>query len=403
MSSYTIDVVVAGHVCLDIIPRFRATGATTMGEIMMPGKLVNVGDASISTGGPVSNTGLALIKLGTRTLLMGKIGEDFFGTGIRARFKEWGPEADGAMTVARGEDTSYTLVIAPPKIDRVFIHNPGANNTFCAKDVNYDIVAKARLFHLGYPPLMRTLYADDGRELVEIYRRVKALGVTTSLDMSLPDPSSESGQVNWRKVLESLMPHIDIAPLSAEEVMFMLNRPRFDELKRAAGHGEPLDVYTPGDFEWIGRTLLGLGARVAAVKCGHRGMLLFTAGADRIAGMGSATPPCPEVWAHRALWEEAFMVEEVASATGSGDSSIAGFLSAFLRGCSPEQTLRSACCTGGQNVKVLDAVSGIHTWEETQAMMPGWAKRRQQGGPGWGYDEAGRIWRNAADQRAAGT
>ena len=120
-----------------------------------------------------------------------------------------------------------------------------------------------------------------------------------------------------------------------------------------------------------------MGARIAPVKCGHRGMLLFTAAAERIAGMGAAAPPDPKQWANRALWEEAFFVEQVASATGSGDSSIAGFLAAFLRGCGPEQTLKTACCVGGQNVKVLDAVSGIHTWEETQAMMAGWPKRRQ--------------------------
>ena len=391
------DAVVAGHVCLDVIPRFRNTGATTMGEILVPGKLVNVENAAVSTGGPVSNTGLALIKLGIKTMLMGKIGDDFFGAGIRARFKEWGPDADGAMTVSPGEATSYTLVLAPPGIDRIFLHNPGANNTFCATDINYSLVAQSRLFHLGYPPLMRTLYSHDGRELIDIYRRVKALGVTTSLDMSLPDPSSESGQVNWRKVLEGLLPNVDIAPLSAEEVMFMLNRPRFNELKQMAGHGEPLDVYTAADIEWIGRELLTLGARIAPVKCGHRGMALFTATADRIAGMGSAAPAHPQEWAKRALWEEAFMVKEVASATGSGDSSIAGFLSAFLRGCGPEQTLRTACCTGGQNVKVLDAISGIHSWEETQTMIPDWEKRRQKGGSGWLYLEDKRVWKHNSD------
>lgn len=386
------DAVVAGHVCLDVIPHFRDTGAKTMGEIMVPGKLVNVEQAAISTGGPVSNTGLALLKLGVRTLLMGKIGDDYFGQGITSRIAGWGKEAAGGMTVVPGQETSYTVVLAPPGIDRIFLHNPGANNTFCATDVNYDLVAKARLFHLGYPPLMRTLFSNDGCELIEIYRRVKSLGVTTSLDMSLPDPSSDSGKVNWEKILTGLLPHVDLAPLSAEEVMFMLNRKRFDELKRLAGHGEPLDVYTTADFEWIGRALLRLGARVAPVKCGHRGMLLFTADKARIAGMGAATPPDPAGWADKALWEEAFLVEKVASATGSGDSSIAGFLSAFLRGCGPEQSLKTACCTGGQNVKVLDAVSGIHTWEETQAMMGPWPKRRQAPGSDWTYDDVRKIW-----------
>ena len=79
------------------------------------------------------------------------------------------------------------------------------------------------------------LYAHGGRELIEIFRRVKNAGVTTSIDMSLPDPNSESGHVPWRQVLERLLPLIDVAPLNAEEAMFMLDRERFDRLKRAAG------------------------------------------------------------------------------------------------------------------------------------------------------------------------
>ncbi len=395
MNPLPFDAVVAGHVCLDVIPQFHDTGARTMDAVIAPGKLVNVGAALLATGGAVSNTGLVLLKLGARTALMGKIGDDLFGSCVRARFTEWGAEAARAMTVVAGEASSYTVVLSPPGIDRVFLHHPGANDTFCAQDINYDVVAQARLFHLGYPPLMRGLYLNGGSELIEIYRRVKALGVTTSLDLSLPDPGSESGQVDWRSVLTGVLPYVDLAPFSAEEVMYMLDRPCFDELKRRAGHGDPLAVYTTGDIERLGRALLALGARVAAVKCGIRGIFLFTADAARIAGMGRATPPDTQAWANRALWEEPFLVERVASATGSGDCAIAGFLAAFLRGCNPEQALRTACCAGGQNVQVLDAVSGIHSWEETQALTPDWPKRRQAGGTGWTYDEAERVWRGA--------
>jgi sugar/nucleoside kinase (ribokinase family) len=393
----SFDAVVAGHVCLDVIPRFRDTGAQAMGEIMAPGKLVNVEEATLSTGGPVSNTGLALLKLGVRTVLMGKVGDDFFGGGIRARFAQWGDQAAEGMAVVPGETTSYTLVLAPPRIDRVFLHHTGANDTFSSRDVNYDLVAQSRLFHLGYPPLMRGLYADGGRELIDIFRRVKQLGVTTSLDMSLPDPSSESGRVNWQKLLQELLPLVDVAPLSAEEIMFMLNRPRFDELKRLAGHDDPLNVYTADDFQRLGREVLRLGAAIAPVKCGRRGMLLFTAEAARIAAMGAAAPPQVERWAHRALWEEPFLVENVASATGAGDSSIAGFLAAFLRGCAAEHAVKTACCVGGQNVRVFDAVSGIHAWDETQAMIDGWPKRRETPGAGWCYDKAGLVWKHASD------
>ena len=104
---------------------------------------------------------------------------------------------------------------------------------------------------------------------------------------------------------------------------------------------------------------------------------------------GRCGPPNPAEWADRALWEEPFLVEEVASAVGAGDSTIAGFLAAVLRGCGPDHALKTACCVGGQNVKVFDAVSGIHTWEQTQAMIADWPKRRQAAGDAWSYDEPG--------------
>ena len=44
-----------------------------------PGRLLQIGPATFSTGGPVSNTGLALHRLGIATRLMGKVGDDLLG------------------------------------------------------------------------------------------------------------------------------------------------------------------------------------------------------------------------------------------------------------------------------------------------------------------------------------
>ena len=146
--------------------------------------------------------------LGIETKLMGKIGNDFFGAGVLKLLKE--RNADDGMIVMDGEETSYTIVIAPPGIDRILLHNPGANNTFCAGDINYDIVKQAKLFHFGYPPLMKRVFENNGEELIKIFKKVKELGVTTSLDMSYPDAASESGKVDWEKVLKRLLPYVDV-------------------------------------------------------------------------------------------------------------------------------------------------------------------------------------------------
>ena len=344
-----------------------------------------MGRVKVSTGGPVSNTGIALSILGINIKLMGKIGNDYFGEGVLKLLKE--RNADDGMIVIDGEETSYTIVVVPPGFDRIFLHNPGANNTFAADDINYDLVQQAELFHFGYPPLMKKIFENDGEELIKIFRSVKELGVTTSLDMSLPDASSESGGVNWEKILENLLPYVDIMMPSVEETMFMVQREDYNYLnENAAGH-DILDRLNINKLQELGEKLISFGAKIAVIKCGIKGYYIQTQCKEALEHMGSAKPLDLDNWVNRELHEESFHVPKVASATGSGDSSIAGFLAAFLNGKTIEESIRIACAVGGQNVQVFDAISGIKTWEETLAMIPGWEKNKLTvEGNYWRYD-----------------
>src|SRR5208283_199005 len=98
MMSVAFEIVVAGHICLDLIPKIPATGAAKLSEIVAPGKLVNIGECIFSTGGPVSNTGLALAKLGQKVTLMGKVGDDPFGHMVVERMRQAGC-GDGILVV----------------------------------------------------------------------------------------------------------------------------------------------------------------------------------------------------------------------------------------------------------------------------------------------------------------
>ena len=59
-----------------------------------------------------------------------------------------------------------------------------------------------------------------------MYARVKALGVTTSLDSCGIDPLSPVGRINWELILERTIPFVDIFMPSAEELCYMLDRER---------------------------------------------------------------------------------------------------------------------------------------------------------------------------------
>jgi len=391
MKNMEYQVVVAGHICFDITPKFLSKKGTPMQELFIPGKLINMGEVNVSTGGPVSNTGIALQKMGVKTKLMGKVGNDYFGSGVIDLLKKQNNH-DG-MIVMDGEETSYTVVIVPPGVDRVFLHNPGANNTFGANDLDYDFIAKAQLFHLGYPPLMKNLYKNDGQELSEIFRRVKETGVTTSLDMSIPDRHSESGKVNWEKILEKTLPYVDLFLPSYEEITFMVAQEKF---KKMVGNSNPhdlLDNFDESLLTDISNKILGFGAKVAVIKCGEKGFYIRTAKKEKLKTIGKAKPGNLDNWANREIHEESYHVEDIASATGSGDSSIAGFLSSYLNGLNIEQAVKMACAAGAQNITQFDALSGIKDWNYTQEFVnkkPN--KNKLNLGNGWTYINDTQQW-----------
>lgn len=391
--STSFEAVVAGHICLDVIPDLSGVPRQNFERLFAPGRLLEIGAVTFSTGGPVSNTGLALNKLGIKTQLMGKTGADLFGGAVKQLVSDFDPQLAAGMVVDPAVNTSYTVVINPPQVDRIFLHHAGANDTFVAADVRYEAVAEARHFHFGYPPIMRSMYQNDGRELAEIFRRAKATGVTTSLDMSLPDPTSASGQADWRTILQATLPYVDVFLPSAEEILYMLHRQQFAELHQAAAGHDVLPLFTPEILADLSRELIELGVKIVCIKLGYRGFYVHTAAVQTINQLGRACPSRPAEWANRQMWAPAFQVEEV-GATGAGDASIAGFLSALLRDLSPEEAITAATAVGACNVEAADGISGIRPWPETQQRVAsGWSRRDLAlDAPGWQFDEKRQLW-----------
>lgn len=363
MPSY--DVVAAGHICLDIIPPFENSGASDFERLLQPGKLLHVGNVVLSTGGSVSNTGIALSKLGGRVAFMTKVGDDAFGQIIIDKMKAWG-NIDGIARDAE-HGSSYSIVLAPPGIDRMFLHHPGCNDHFTSAMLHWEMIGGARLFHLGYPPLMRSLFVEEGAELAQILKRVKQLGVVTSLDMALPDPNSEAGRMNWQGWLRNVMPHVDFFIPSIEEMLLLWNREQWDEFRR---HGNGIVDSAPlALYRQIAEGLLALGCGAVMLKAGARGIYARTAGAERLRRIPILSAPAHQNWANRELWSAAFINENIQSAAGSGDCAVAGFLTALLHEKSLEETLQFANCLGWQNLRALDTVSGVGTLAETEVLL----------------------------------
>ena len=388
-----LNTVVAGHLCLDIIPNLEDLPTGEFLHLFQPGRLINVGSAIFSTGGPVSNTGLALHILGISTRLMGKVGNDAFGQAVQDLVGRYGQELISGMIIDKNASTSYTVIINPPGIDRIFLHHTGANDTFGPEDIRLDDLNEAALFHFGYPPLMRRMYDGSGEDLTEIFRLAKSTGVTTSLDMSLPDPASKSGKAPWQQILANVLPYVDIFTPSIEELLFTLYPEKYGQLCVEAGSGNILPLITPTFLNEISSELLAYGVKIALIKIGDRGAYLRTGDQKNIEKMGRASPSESEHWSNFEAWAPCFKVNVVGT-TGSGDSTIAGFLSGLLRSMSPEDALTAAVAVGACNCEAADAIGGLLSWEKTMdRIQKGWLRRPLEIiSNGWHWNSQKKIW-----------
>lgn len=366
--------IVAGHICIDITPIFPDKKVNSFNEILSPGKLVQTGNADVHTGGAVANTGLALKVLGADVSLMGKIGCDAFGDMICGILKNY--DADRNMIRSAEESTSYSVVLAVPGIDRIFLHNPGANNTFRAGDISPDALKDAALFHFGYPPLMRSMYENGGQELAALMQSVQSSGVATSLDMAAIDPDTEAGKLDWDSILKKVLPHVDFFVPSVEELCFMLDKERFSEWQiRANGKDitEILDIEK--DVKPLADICMSYGVKVLLIKCGAPGIFYKTAGCEDLSEISARIELDASAWADKEGFEKSYVPECILSGTGAGDTSIAAFLASVLNGETIETAMQLATATGACCVTAYDALSGLKPLDELkEKIRSGWRK-----------------------------
>ncbi len=365
-------VVVAGHICLDITPAFPEKSVRQIGDILQPGKLIHVDGTAASIGGVVPNTGLAMKLFGCDVRLIGKTGKDAFGTVILDALRAH--DADGSIILSDQSSTSFTIALAVPGIDRIFLHSPGANDDFSSEDITDDQVKDAALFHFGYPPLMRRMYEDDGVELTKIFERVHGMGVATSLDLAAVDPESPAGRANWETILANTLPFTDIFVPSVEELLYMYSRDRYNTLCSEAAGRDLTELVTMEDLRKLGSRALDAGAKIVLIKCGAQGLYFRTASGKAMEDFCSKMG-LDASWCGRESFEVSYLQENILSGTGAGDTCIGAFLSMILRQEKPEDALHLAAAAGALCISAYDALSGLKTLDEMKKMIDdGWPK-----------------------------
>lgn len=269
------------------------------------------------------------------------------------------------------------MVLAPSGIDRIFLHHPGGNDTFSSADIDYKLAGEAKLFHFGYPPAMRRMYSNEGEELITIFRRIKELDVTTSMDTCGIDANGEVGKVNWEKLVKDSIPYLDIFVPSVEELCYMLDKPRFHDWERRACGKDLASILSEDDVRPLADTLLSWGAKILMIKCGSAGLYFATNDNETLKGVGSDLRRHISGWGNIRHFEHSFRPKVVRSATGAGDTCIAAFLTAILREYPWNKCLEYAAATGAVCVESYDALSGLLSLAELDSKIAaGWEKNK---------------------------
>ncbi len=336
--------------------------ATESADFFKPGTLTELNGMTFSLGGAVGNTGLALHRFGKKVLLNGLIGDDHLGAYVADRLDEYGVANSIGKTSDAG--TAFGIVLAPPAIDRLFLEYPGSSRFFDLASVDMEKVKSSKLLHFGYLPLLKHFFHAKGAQLVELFQQAKQNGTVTSMDLSLPDPTGETREIDWHEIMRRVLPHTDILLPSIEEILYMTMPDVYRELCERHGEAQVLDRVSLDTIQRLGRMLLSYGVKIVLIKMAHRGVYLFTG--DLTTEKNGLLGLDGQHWSDLALYAPAYKadVERVSNASGAGDTAVAAFLAALLDGVTPQIAVKLSAVAGRESLYCNDLYGELPDWDE---------------------------------------
>lgn len=306
------DVLTIGDMCVDFI----ISGKDVIPEFNRVAKLVD--DYTLEMGGSCCIFACQAARLGLRTAVLGKVGDDSFGRLILQRLNEAGVDTR-YVSVEPALKTGIGVAFCPPG-DRAILTYMGTINAVEPVDVTSAILASARHLHHG------SYYLQSGIRtgIPLIFEQAQQLGMTTSLDTNW-DPEE-----CWDGGLDKILPHTSV---------FMPNEQEAIHISRKLS---PLE-FEIEDCAAAAKQFLQAGVQVVTIKAGASGAAVYTRDGQISA---DATPVSG------------------GDSIGAGDSFDAGFLSGWLRGYSLQESLEFAMACGRRVAGEIGGLAGQPTWEE---------------------------------------
>jgi len=275
-----------------------------------------------STGGDAFNVASGLAKLGVPTALIGKVGNDRTGKLLIDIAAEKGIDTNH-IAISQSYGTGTSVLLIHPDSQRTANVYCGANNDLNEGDIDFERIKEAKILAVGSALSLKGL---DGEGLVRVLKRTKELGITTAMDVT----GHLSG--DSFSIIKSYLPFTDI---------FM---PNYQEASNLTGKK---------DIEEIASEFINCGARIVIIKMGAEGCFICTK--------------------DEALAVPAFKVNAV-DTTGAGDSFVAGFLTAYLKGWPLYECGKFGNAVGALCVQEIGASDGVKPFDEVMKFIENYKK-----------------------------
>jgi sugar/nucleoside kinase (ribokinase family) len=279
----TFDVSVIGELNLDLILYGLPSALQLDREHLADALSITLGSSSAIFAHNLS-------LLGTNVGFSSCIGSDALGEMCIQRLTDSG--VDFSRVRRFKEKITGLTVVVPQGRQRFILTYPGAMSDLTLRDLDMKYVFDAKHLHVSSYFLQKGLRPS----FVEILRRAKGAGLTTSLDTN-DDPDDR-----WSKEIQRLWPYVDIL------------LPNEKEACRLADIDDPDKAID----------LLAKKVPILAVKRGSQGAVVCSSEVRRAVGP---------------------LAVNVVDSVGAGDSFNAGFIHQFIRGARVEDCLTYANAT----------------------------------------------------------
>ncbi|CAM0913563.1 unnamed protein product [Alopecurus aequalis] len=201
-------VVCFGELLIDFVPTISGVS------------LVDAPAFKKAPGGAPANVAVGIARLGGSSAFIGKVGDDEFGYMLSDMLKENNVNNQGLLFDTHARTAlAFVTLRSDGEREFMFYRNPSADMLLEEKELDLDLIRKAKIFHHGSISLItepcRTAH-------IAASKAAKDAGVLISYDPNLRLPLWSSADAARDGIL-SIWDTADIIKVSAEEISFLTN------------------------------------------------------------------------------------------------------------------------------------------------------------------------------------